>query len=85
MVLVDFLVISICFLVVHLSQCTLFALGIMPYITASIMMQMLSMTVPSFEALHKEGEYGRKIINQYTRYLTFAVSIMQSFGFAFYA
>ncbi len=57
-----------------LSQCTLFALGIMPYITASIMMQMFSMTIPSLELLQKEGEYGRKIINQYTRYLTFAVS-----------
>lgn len=66
-----------------LSQCTLFALGIMPYITASIMMQMLSMTIPSLELLQKEGEYGRKIINQYTRYLTFAVSIAQSIGLAF--
>lgn len=65
-----------------LSKCTIFALGIMPYITASIMMQMLSMTVPTLEALMKEGEYGRKIINQYTRYLTFGVSIMQSLGFA---
>lgn len=65
-----------------LSRCTIFALGIMPYITASIMMQMLSMTIPSLEAMMKEGEYGRKVINQYTRYLTFAVSIMQSFGFA---
>ncbi len=65
-----------------LSKCTIFALGIMPYITASIMMQMLSMTVPTLEQLMKEGEYGRKIINQYTRYLTFAVSIMQSLGFA---
>ena len=44
--------------------------GIAPYITASIMMQMLSMTIPTLEALVKEGEYGRKIINQYTRYLT---------------
>ena len=66
-----------------LRQCTLFALGIMPYITASIMMQMLSMTVPSLELLQKEGEYGRKIINQYTRYLTFAVGIAQSIGLAF--
>ena len=56
----------------------LFAFGIMPYITASIMMQMLSMTVPYLEQLVKEGEYGRKIINQYTRYLTLAVSIMYS-------
>jgi preprotein translocase subunit SecY len=68
-----------------LSKCTIFALGIMPYITASIMMQMLSMTIPTLEQLMKEGEYGRKIINQYTRYLTFAVSIMQSLGFAIIA
>lgn len=60
-----------------LRQATLFALGIMPYITASIMMQMLSLTVPSLEQLMKEGEYGRKLINQYTRYLAFFVSIFQ--------
>lgn len=66
-----------------LSQCTLFALGVMPYITSSIMMQVLSMTLPSLEALSKEGEYGRKIINQYTRYLTLAVSVVQSMGIAF--
>ena len=66
-----------------LSQGTLFALGIMPYITASIMMQMLTITVPQLELLQKEGEYGRKIINQYTRYLTFAVAIAQSIGYAF--
>lgn len=64
-----------------LSQCTIFALGVMPYITASIMMQVLSMTIPSLETLSKEGEYGRKIINQYTRYLTLAVSVVQSLGF----
>ncbi len=64
-----------------LRQCTLFALGIMPYITSSIIMQMLTMTMPTLEQLIKEGEYGRKIINQYTRYLTFGVSLMQSFGF----
>jgi len=64
-----------------LRQCTLFALGIQAYITASIMMQMLSMTIPSLEQLNKEGEYGRKIINQYTRYLTLAVSIMQALGY----
>lgn len=61
-----------------LSQCTLFALGIMPYITASIMMQMLGMTVPYLEQLLKEGEYGRKIVNQYTRYLTVGVAIINS-------
>ncbi len=65
-----------------LRQSTIFALGIMPYITSSIMMQMLGLTVPYLEQLLKEGEYGRKIINQYTRYLTFAVSIVQSLGFA---
>lgn len=61
-----------------LHQCTLFALGIAPYISASIMMQMLSITVPSLEMLMKEGEYGRKTINQYTRYLAFFWSIVQS-------
>lgn len=67
-----------------LDKSTIFALGISPYITASIMMQMLSMTVPTFEALAKEGEYGRKIINQYTRYLTLGLSIMYSFAYAFF-
>ncbi len=65
-----------------LSQGMLFALGISPYITASIMMQMLGMAIPALEQLLKEGEYGRKIINQYTRYLTLGVAIMQSFGIA---
>ena len=67
-----------------LARCTIFALGITPYITSSIMMQMLGMTIPHLEQLLKEGEYGRKIINQYTRYLTFAVSIVQSFSFAIF-
>jgi preprotein translocase subunit SecY len=66
----------------NLRQCTLFALGIMPYITASIMMQMLTLSVPTLEQLAKEGEYGRKIINQYTRYLTLGVCALQSFSFA---
>lgn len=65
-----------------LKQCTLFALGIMPYITASIMMQILSMSIPYLEELSKEGEYGKKIINQYTRYLALGISIMQSFSYA---
>lgn len=65
-----------------LKQCAIFALGIMPYITSSIVMQLLTMTTPSLEALVKEGEYGRKIINQYTRYLTFIVAFMQSLGLA---
>jgi len=66
-----------------LSHCTIFALGIMPYITSSIMMQMLGMTIPSLEQLLKEGEYGRKIINQYTRYLAFAVAVFQSLSYAY--
>lgn len=64
-----------------LRQCTLFALGISPYITASIMMQLLTLSVPTLEQLSKEGEYGRKIINQYTRYLAIFVSIVQSTGY----
>ncbi len=65
-----------------LKQCTLFALGIMPYITASIMMQILSMSVPFLEALNKEGEFGRKVINQYTRYLALGICLIQSFSYA---
>ncbi|MGB8367368.1 MAG: preprotein translocase subunit SecY [Candidatus Babeliales bacterium] len=66
----------------NLSRCTLFALGIMPYITSSIMMQMLTLSIPQLEQLVKEGDYGRKIINQYTRYLAIGVSLVQSFGLA---
>lgn len=58
-----------------LSQCTVFALGIGPYITASIMMQILGFSIPHLEQLMKEGEYGRKVINQYTRYLALGLSI----------
>lgn len=65
-----------------LSRCTVFALGIGPYITASIMMQILGMTVPTFEQLMKEGEFGRKTLNQYTRYLALALSIVYSFSYA---
>lgn len=68
----------------NLSTCTLFALGIGPYITSSIIMQLLSMTVPYFEQLVKEGDYGYKIINQYTRYLTLGLSIMYSVSYATY-
>ncbi len=67
-----------------LQYCTIFALGISPYITASIMMQMLSMTVPSLEALMKEGDYGRRVINQYTRYLALILSVGYSFAYAMY-
>jgi len=60
----------------------IFALGMSPYITSSIMMQLLTMMIPSLELLSKEGEYGRRIINKYTRYLTIIVSIVQGFGIA---
>jgi preprotein translocase subunit SecY len=63
-----------------LKNFAIFALGIMPYISASIMMQLLTIMVPTLEQLSKEGEYGRKIIGQYTRYLTFGLSIVQGFG-----
>lgn len=66
----------------NLRQCTLFALGIQPYITASIMMQFLTLSIPSLEQLTKEGEYGRKVVNQYTRYLSLLVGIMQGIGLA---
>lgn len=62
-----------------LSRGMLFALGITPYITASIMMQFLTLSIPYLEMLSKEGEFGRKLINQYTRYLALAVSLIQSF------
>lgn len=67
-----------------LENCTIFALGIGPYITASIMMQMLTMAVPRLEALAKEGDYGRRMINQYTRYLAVILSIGYSLGYATY-
>jgi preprotein translocase subunit SecY len=67
-----------------LTFCTIFALGVSPYITASIMMQMLSMTVPSLEAMMKEGDYGRRVINQYTRYVALVLSIGYSFAYAMY-
>lgn len=65
-----------------LKNCAVFALGIGPYITASIMMQILGMTIPSLEQMLKDGEYGRKIINQYTRYLALGLSVMYSFSLA---
>ncbi len=65
-----------------LSRVTVFAIGIMPYITASIMTQLFSMVLPSLEQLKKEGEAGRRKINQYTRYLTLLLSVFQSLGMA---
>ncbi|MBE0658659.1 MAG: preprotein translocase subunit SecY [Bryobacteraceae bacterium] len=60
------------------SSMTVFALGIMPYITASIVLQLLTVVVPTLEKLQKEGELGRRKITQWTRYLTIGLSIMQS-------
>jgi preprotein translocase subunit SecY len=61
-----------------LSQFSIFTLGIMPYITASIVMQLLTVVVPKLDQLNKEGEQGRRKINQYTRYFTVVVAIVQS-------
>src|SRR5260370_24382907 len=60
----------------------IFALGIMPYITASIILQLLTVVVPTLEKLQKEGELGRRKITQWTRYLTVILAVMQSFGIA---
>jgi preprotein translocase subunit SecY len=65
-----------------LSRFTVFALGIMPYISASIIMQLLTYVVPTFEQLKKEGEAGRRKITQYTRYGTLGLAIFQSMGIA---
>lgn len=65
-----------------LSRFTVFALGIMPYISASIIMQLLTVVIPSLEALKKEGEAGRRKITQYTRYGTVALAFFQAFGIA---
>lgn len=65
-----------------LSRVTVFAIGIMPYISASIIIQLFSVVVPSLEQLKKEGEAGRRKINQYTRYLTFGFALIQSLGMA---
>ena len=65
-----------------LSRFTVFALGIMPYISASIIMQLLTYVLPSFEQLKKEGESGRRKITQYTRYATLGLALFQSMGIA---
>jgi preprotein translocase subunit SecY len=66
-----------------LTQMAVFALGIMPYITASIIMQLLTVVIPRLEAWSKEGESGTKKITQWTRYLTVVLAILQSTGIAF--
>ncbi len=65
-----------------LSQATVFALGIMPYISASIILQLLGAVIPYFQKLQKEGEEGRKKITQYTRYGTVLISALQAYGLA---
>jgi preprotein translocase subunit SecY len=62
------------------QRMAIFALNIMPYISASIIIQLMSSVVPSLEAIKKEGEGGRKILNQYTRYLTVVLAIFQAYG-----
>ena len=66
-----------------LEQLSVFSLGIMPYITASIIMQLLAVVIPKLQALQDEGETGRKVITQWTRYLTVALALLQSTGFTF--
>ncbi len=62
------------------QRMAIFALNIMPYISASIIIQLMSSVVPSLEAIKKEGEGGRKILNQYTRYLTVVLALFQAYG-----
>ena len=66
------------------SQASVFALGIMPYISASIFMQLMTVLVPRFQKMQKEGETGRKKINQYTRYLTVIVTLLQASAYVTY-
>ncbi len=67
-----------------LARATVFALGIMPYISASIIFQVLGATFPTFEKLQKEGEEGRRKITQWTRYSTVFLSVMQSYGYSIF-
>src|SRR5919202_5904075 len=66
-----------------LSRFSIFALGIMPYVTASIILQLLTVVIPTLEQLQKEGESGYAKINQYTRYLTVVIAAAQSAGYGF--
>src|SRR5271170_1377844 len=64
------------------QRMAVFALNIMPYISASIIIQLLSSVIPQLEAIKKEGEQGRKVLNQYTRYLTVVLAVFQAYGIA---
>lgn len=66
-----------------LSQFTLFALGVTPYITSSIIMQLLAVAIPTLEEMQKSGEDGRKKISEYTRYLSVALALLQSFALVY--
>ncbi|HTL09775.1 MAG TPA: hypothetical protein VL307_15990, partial [Chitinophagaceae bacterium] len=66
------------------SQASIFALGIMPYISASIFMQLMTILVPQMQKIQKEGDSGRKKINQWTRYLTVLVTIVQASAYVTY-
>ena len=68
----------------NLSQVTIFALGVMPYISSSIILQLLTVVWPYLERLSKEGELGRQKITQYTRFLTLALAVVQSFGISIF-
>src|SRR5437764_7292387 len=68
----------------NLSKVTIFALGIMPYISASIILQLLTVAWPYLEKLSKEGELGRRKITQYTRYGTIVLSVVQALGIAIF-
>src|SRR6186997_26703 len=68
----------------NLSRVTIFALGIMPYISASIILQLLTVVWPYLEKLSKEGELGRRKITQYTRYGTIVLSVVQAYGIAIF-
>lgn len=65
-----------------LQRVAIFAFNMSPYISASLITQVLTFTLPTFEALAKEGEYGKQVINQYTRYIAFALSIAYGYGLA---
>ncbi|MDH3195521.1 MAG: preprotein translocase subunit SecY, partial [Hyphomicrobiales bacterium] len=65
-----------------IGRMAILALGIMPYISASIIIQLMTAVIPTLEQLKKEGEQGRKVINQYTRYLTVVLAAFQSYGIA---
>src|ERR1044072_2146426 len=68
----------------NLSRVRIFALGIMPYISSSIILQLLTVVWPYLERLSKEGELGRRKITQYTRYGTIVLAVVQAFGIALY-